>query len=112
MRKVNDDYINYMEMLSCGNVYRITISKWLLFRPLILIWSITLAVFLIPNSVFFQMVGIPWFVICAVILVMLYPYFEACAISKRGYVLFHISAIIICKIFSLLILTVLGVVWG
>ena len=95
------DYYEYTELLSVGNVYYILISKRLLLKPIIPIWLYIIGLFLVRNNIFFAIVGLPSLLAFSVLLVILFPLWEACNISAKAYVLFHSFSIIVLKLISI-----------
>ena len=84
------EYRLYIRMLAAGETYSIFISKRLLLRTVFPFWVLFFVVFMIPNTVFFAMVGLPSLILYAVYLVDLYHCWKACNISKSAYTIFHV----------------------
>lgn len=95
------DYSAYMTMLSSGNCFKIFISKRLLFRPILPMWILLFCIFLIPNPVFFAMAGLPVLVIFSAFLATLFPFWNACGISRKAYIVFHIITVFLLKILAI-----------
>lgn len=105
------EYYEYTELLSLGQVYYILISKRLLLKPIIPLWAYIFGLFLVPNNIFFFMVGFPSIIIFPVFLAMLFPLWEACNISSKAYIAFHSTCIITLKIVSIPVSMFLEVLW-
>lgn len=105
------EYHEYISMLLSNDQFSITISKRLLICPVIPIWALLFAFFLVPDISFFAMVGIPSLILCWIYLCMLFPIWNACNISKKSYIIFHSFVIIILKILSIPAYMLLEVLW-
>ena len=105
------EYRLYIRMLAAGETYSIFISKRLLLRTVLPFWVLFFVVFMIPNTVFFAMVGLPSLILYAVYLIDLYHYWRACSISKSAYAIFHVSTILILRIITAILIKLLGVIW-
>lgn len=108
---VMSEYKLYIKMLAAGETYSILISKRLLLRTVLPFWVLLFAIFMIPNFVFFSMVGIPSLILFAVYLVDLYHYWKACNISKSAYAIFHVSAILILRFITAILIKLLEAIW-
>lgn len=105
------EYKLYIRMLAAGETYSIFISKRLLFRTVLPFWALLFLEFLIPSNVFFAMVGIPSLILFAVYLVDLYHCWKACNISKSAYAVFHVSAILILRVITAILIKLLEAIW-
>lgn len=105
------EYRLYIRMLAAGETYSIFISKRLLFRTVFPFWVLFFVVFMIPNTVFFAMVGLPSLILYAVYLIDLYRYWRACNISKGAYAIFHASALLVLRVMTGILLKLLEVIW-
>lgn len=105
------EYRLYIKMLAAGETYSILISKRLLLRTVLPFWVLLFAIFMIPNPVFFAMVGISSLILFAVYLVDLYHCWKACNISKSAYTVFHVSAILILRIITAILIALLEAIW-
>jgi len=105
------EYYEYTELLSLGNVYYILISKRLLLKPIIPMWTYFLGLFLVRNNIFFAMVGLPSLIVFSVFLVMLFPLWSSCNISAKAYIAFHSISILLLKIISVPASMLLEVLW-
>ncbi len=105
------EYRLYLRMLAAGETYSIFISKRLLLRTVLPFGVLLFAIFMIPNPVFFAMVGIPSLILFAIYLVDLYHCWKACNISKSAYTVFHVSAILILRIITAILMKLLEVIW-
>lgn len=101
LRLYGNEYYAYMEMLSSGNCFKILISKRLLFRPMLPLWCFIFATFLVPSTTFFAVIGLPVFVVFATHLIMQFPFWSACNISRKAYVVFHTAFLLLLKIVSI-----------
>lgn len=108
---VMSEYKLYIRMLAAGETYSIFISKRLLIRTVFPFWVLLFFEFMIPNTVFFAMVGIPSLILYAVYLVDLYHYWRACNISKSAYAIFHTSTILILSVITAILKKLLEVIW-
>lgn len=105
------EYRLYIRMLAAGETYSIFISKRLLLRTVLPFWVLFFVVFMIPNTVFFAMVGLPSLILYAVYLVDLYHCWKACNISKSAYTIFHVFTILILRIITAILIKLLEVIW-
>ena len=105
------DYYQYAEFLSSGNEYYILISKRLLIKPMIPLWTYLLALFSVRNNIFLAMVGLPALMVFSVFLVMLFPLWKACNISAKAYIVFHGVSILLIKMISIPVSMLLEVLW-
>lgn len=105
------EYRLYIRMLAAGETYSIFISKRLLLRTVFPFWVLFFVVFMIPNTVFFAMVGLPSLILYAVYLIDLYHYWRACSISKGAYAIFHASALLVLRVMTGILLKLLEVIW-
>ena len=105
------EYWLYLRLLAAGETYSVFISKRLLMRTVLPFWVLFFVVFMIPNPVFFAMVGIPSLILFAIYLVDLYHYWKACNISKSAYTVFHVSAILILRIITAILIALLEAIW-
>ena len=105
------EYRLYLRMLAAGETYSIFISKRLLLRTVLPFWVLLFAIFMIPNPVFFAMVGIPSLILFAIYLVDLYHYWKACNISKSAYAIFHVSTILVLRIITAILMKLSEVIW-
>ena len=105
------EYRLYIRMLAAGETYSIFISKRLLLRTVFPFWVLFFVVFMIPNTVFFAMVGLPSLILYAVYLIDLYRYWRACSISKGAYAIFHASALLVLRVMTGILLKLLEVIW-
>ena len=105
------EYKLYLRMLATGETYSVFISKRLLLRTVLPFWVLFFVVFMIPNTVFFAMVGLPSLILYTVYLVDLYHYWRACNISKSAYAIFHVSTILILRIITAILMKLLEVIW-
>jgi len=105
------EYYEYTEMLSLGNVYYILISKRLLLKPMLPIWTYLLGLFVVRSNIFFAMVGLPSLIVYSVFLIMFFPLWESCNISAKAYISFHSTCVIILKIISIPVSMLLEVLW-
>ena len=108
---VMSEYKLYLKLLAAGETYAIFISKRLLLRTVLPFWTLLFAIFMIPNPVFFAMVGIPSLILFAIYLVDLYHYWKACNISKSAYTVFHVSAILLLRIITAILIALLEAIW-
>ncbi len=108
---VMSEYKLYIKMLAAGETYSILISKRLLLRTVLPFWVLLFAIFMIPNFVFFAMVGLPSLILFTVYLVDLYHCWKACNISKSAYIIFHVSTILILRIITAILIKLLEVIW-
>ena len=108
---VMSEYKLYLKLLAAGETYAIFISKRLLLRTVLPFWVLLFAIFMIPNLVFFAMVGIPSLILFAIYLVDLYHCWKACNISKSAYTVFHVSAILILRIITAILIELLEAIW-
>lgn len=111
LRVYGKEYYEYTELLSLGNVYYIMISKRLLLKPMIPMWTYFLCLFLVRNHIFFAMVGLPSFVAFSVFLVMYFPLWKACNFSAKAYIVFHCVFLLFLKMFSVPVSMFLEVLW-
>lgn len=105
------EYKLYLRMLASGESYAIFISKRLLMRTVLPFWILLFFVFLIPNFTFLAMVGLPILILYTVYLVDLYHYWKACNISKSAYTIFHVSAILLLRIITAILIVLLEAIW-
>ena len=105
------EYKLYLRLLAAGETYSVFISKRLLLRTVLPFWVLFFVVFMIPNTVFFAMVGLPSLILFAVYLVDLYHYWKACNISKGAYAIFHVSTILVLRIITAILMKLLEVIW-
>lgn len=101
----------YIGMLLSNGPFSITISKRLLICPVIPIWAFLLAIFLVPDSRFFAMVGIGSLIVCVIYLIILFPAWNACNISIKAYIIFHSFIVIILKTLSIPLYMLLEKLW-
>ena len=114
MRNLNlygGEYYDYIQLLQSGNQYGILISKRLLLKPVIPMWLYFLGLFLIPNGIFFAMVGLPSLLLFAVFLVAYFPLWSVCNVSTMGYIFFHTVCLALLKIASVPLSFLLEVLW-
>ena len=111
MVNIMSEYKLYIKMLAAGETYSILISKRLLLRTVLPFWVLLFAIFMIPNPVFFAMVGLPSLILYTVYLVDLYRCWRACNISKKAYTVFHISALLILRVISAILIKLLEGLW-
>ena len=105
------EYKLYLRLLAAGETYSVFISKRLLLRTVLPFWVLFFVVFMIPNTVFFAMVGLPSLILYAVYLFDLYRYWRACNISKSAYAIFHVSTILVLRIITAILMKLLEVIW-
>lgn len=108
---VMSEYRLYIRMLAAGETYSIFISKRLLLRTVLPFWALLFLEFMIPSNVFFAMVGLPSLILYTVYLVDLYRCWRACNISKKAYTVFHISALLILRVISAILIKLLEGLW-
>ena len=106
-----EDYYEYIELLSLGNIYYILISKRLLLKPMMPIWTYLFCLFIVRSNMFFAMVGLPSLIVLGVFLIMFFPLWESCNISAKAYIVFHSTFIIILRIISIPVSMFLEVLW-
>ena len=111
LKLYGNEYYEYTELLSLGNVYYILISKRLLIKPMIPIWAYLLVLFLMHSNMFFAMVGLPSLIVFSVFLVMFFPFWKACNVSAKAYTVFHGASILLIKIISIPVSMLLEVLW-
>ena len=111
LKLYGEEYYEYTELLSLGNVYYILISKRLLIKSMIPLWAYLFTLFLVRNNIFFAMAGLPSLILFSVFLVMFFPLWEACNVSARAYIVFHGASILLIKIISIPVSMLLEVLW-
>ena len=109
--KYGSEYYAYITMLSSGNSFKIFICKRLLFRPVFAVWLFLFGLFLIPSNIFWAMVGLPCLSILSVYLIILFPFWNACNISPKAYIIFHVLILLLLKILSIPVRFLLEALW-
>ena len=105
------EYSAYIDMLSSDNKFQILISKRLLFRTVWLFWLLFLIFFSHLKGVFFGVVVLPSLILFGIYLHILFPIWNACNISPKAYIIFHLGALLILKLSSIPFGYLLEVLW-
>lgn len=105
------EYSAYIDMLSSDNKFQILISKRLLFRTVWLFWLLFLIFFSLLKGVFFGVVVLPSLILFGIYLHILFPIWNACNISPKAYIIFHLGALLILKLLSIPFGYLLEVLW-
>ena len=105
------EYYAYLDMLSSDNKFQILISKRLLFRTVLLFWILFLIFFSLLKGVFFGIAVLPSLILFGVYLNALFPIWNACGISPKAYIIFHLGTLLILKLLSIPFGYLLEVLW-
>ena len=105
------EYSAYIDMLSSDNKFQILISKRLLFRTVWLFWLLFLIFFSLLKGVFFGVVVLPSLILFGIYLHILFPIWNACNISPKAYIIFHLVVLLILKLLSIPFGYLLEVLW-
>ena len=105
------EYYAYLDMLSSDNKFQILISKRLLFRTVLLFWILFWIFFSLLKGVFFGIAVLPSLILFGVYLNARFPIWNACGISPKAYIIFHLGALLIIKLLSIPFGYLLEVLW-
>ena len=102
LARLDKDYYPYAKMLLSGETYGILMSKRLLMKPILLLWTYFFVVFLMRGGlVIFGIVILPSLILLSLFLAMLYPIWHACSISRGAYIAFHVTMLVILKLIAI-----------